>query len=180
MSQEQEAQKKFESVGYTPSHVANYFIYRAEEEKITDLTVMKLLKLVYIGYAWSLAALNKKLFDEPIEAWRHGPVVPSLYHEFKYRGQANIDRYSDIVEVDENHRMTLTVPHIKDTEYLTVLHAVWHTYKQDDAFKLSDTLHKDNSAWNKVYKAGANNPLHDADIWISAAKKIDELGSQNG
>ena len=179
MSQEQAAQKKFESVGYTPSHVANYFIFRAKQEKVTDLTVMKLLKLVYIGYAWSLAALNKKLFDEPIEAWAYGPVVPSLYHEFKYKGQANIDRYSDIVDIDINHRMTLTEPHIEDAEHLTVLNAVWQTYKQDDAFKLSDTLHQKNNAWDQAYTKGKNHPLNDAAICTSAIKKIKELGKED-
>jgi uncharacterized phage-associated protein len=41
---------------YTPSHIANYFLKRAESQG-----EFKLLKLVYIGYGWVLALTDRKL-----------------------------------------------------------------------------------------------------------------------
>ena len=76
MSQEQAAQKKFESVGYTPSHVANYFIFRAKEEKITE----ELLnfdecpeKTLYEGCYFVKKGLlpNKKLRKEIMKIVKH-------------------------------------------------------------------------------------------------------------
>ncbi len=37
-------------------------------------------KLLYYAQAWTLAWDGKPLFDEPIEAWKNGPVVPSVRH----------------------------------------------------------------------------------------------------
>jgi uncharacterized phage-associated protein len=44
------------------------------------MTAMKLQKLVYYSQAWSLVWDDSPLFDERIEAWANGPVVPSLYN----------------------------------------------------------------------------------------------------
>ncbi|MBA3238061.1 MAG: DUF4065 domain-containing protein [Parachlamydiaceae bacterium] len=44
-----------------------------------DLTAMKLEKLLYYSQAWHLAWTEHPLFNDKIEAWRNGPVVPSLY-----------------------------------------------------------------------------------------------------
>ena len=37
-----------------------------------------------------MALNNKPLFDDPIEAWVHGPVVPLLYNRFKKYGWSPI------------------------------------------------------------------------------------------
>lgn len=47
------------------------------------MTAMKLQKLVYYSQAWSLVWDEAPLFDEPIEAWANGPVVPALYNVHK-------------------------------------------------------------------------------------------------
>lgn len=46
---------------YTPQHVANFFLDRAEEEGF-PLTQLKLMKLVYIAYGWHLAITGEALF----------------------------------------------------------------------------------------------------------------------
>ena len=50
------------------------------------LTPMQLMKLVYIAYGWYLAMHNARLFDDRIEAWKYGPVIPNLYHATKHFG----------------------------------------------------------------------------------------------
>lgn len=56
------------------------------------MTTMKLQKLVYYSQAWSLVWDEKPLFNDPIEAWASGPVVPSLYK--LHRGEFLIDDMS--------------------------------------------------------------------------------------
>ena len=177
MSQEQEAQKKFESVGYTPSHVANYFIYRAEEENVNDLTVMKLLKLVYFSYAWSLAVLEKKIFAEPIEAWPYGPVIPSIYHEFKDCGVKNITRYSvkfDLEKQDESYPIIETE---KEPEISKVLGAVWAMYKDCDGWNLSEITHEKNSPWDKTIQE-RKKIMQDAEIEKRAWDGIEKFSKK--
>ncbi|WP_323089084.1 Panacea domain-containing protein [Allobaculum sp. JKK-2023] len=59
----------------------------------------KLQKLTYYAYAWTLALLNENaekmqyhLFNEPIEAWVHGPVIPDLYQKYKEYGWMDIPK----------------------------------------------------------------------------------------
>lgn len=52
-------------------------------EQRGPMTAMKLQKLVYYSQAWSLVWDEEPLFDEPIEAWANGPVVPRLYDEHR-------------------------------------------------------------------------------------------------
>jgi len=64
--------------------VANYIIEETEQ-----LTAMKLQKLCYYAQAWSLV-WEAPLFNNKIEAWANGPVIPDLYREHK--GQYCVNR----------------------------------------------------------------------------------------
>lgn len=63
--------------------VAEYILGR-----LGEMSAMKLQKLVYYSQAWVLAWSDAPLFNEEIEAWAKGPVVPELYN--KHRGQFRI------------------------------------------------------------------------------------------
>jgi uncharacterized phage-associated protein len=58
--------------------VAAYILLRAG-----SMSAMKLQKLVYYSQAWHLVWDEKPLFDEAIEAWANGPVVPALYRQHR-------------------------------------------------------------------------------------------------
>lgn len=51
--------------------------------KVGEMTAMKLQKLVYYCQAWHLAWTEHTLFNEKIEAWRNGPVIPALFERHK-------------------------------------------------------------------------------------------------
>ena len=50
-----------------------------------EMTAMKLQKLVYYSYAWHLVWEERELFEEPIEAWSNGPVIPKLFRMHRKR-----------------------------------------------------------------------------------------------
>ena len=63
--------------------IANYFIDKANsvQRQENDLTLLRLVKYVYIAYGFALAILKKKIIDErfdKVEAWKYGPVIPSV------------------------------------------------------------------------------------------------------
>ena len=65
----------------TANQVADYILYMTRE--VGDLiSNLQLQKLVYYSQAWYLAFYGEPLFDEPIEAWVHGPVQPGIYARF--------------------------------------------------------------------------------------------------
>ncbi|SFU00449.1 Panacea domain-containing protein [Paraburkholderia aspalathi] len=71
----------------TPISVANWFIHRLTNPDSGDnVTHLKVQKLLYFAQAWHLMLLERPLFEEGMQAWAHGPVVPSVFHVFKGLG----------------------------------------------------------------------------------------------
>jgi len=117
--------------------IAKYFIARNNKEK-KGLTNKKLQKLLYYAQAWNLVFNNKKLFNNDIEAWIHGPAVPSVYAKYKSFG------FNDINEkVDEKDFQNLKKNEIR------VLNAVWNIYGKYDADYL-ETLTHNEEPWLKA------------------------------
>lgn len=67
----------------TATNVAKYFLALANECE-DPITNLKLNKLVYYAQAWHLALFGTSLFQEDIEAWKHGPVLPVIYDAYKH------------------------------------------------------------------------------------------------
>ena len=65
--------------------IANEFLELAAREGVS-LSQMKLQKLVYFAYGWSLALRGDPLVNEQVECWDYGPVFPSLYRRTKRYG----------------------------------------------------------------------------------------------
>lgn len=69
--------------------VAKYIL-----EKKGEMTAMKLQKLVYYSQAWTLVWDEEELFNERIEAWANGAVVPALYKEHRGLFKVNVNTFS--------------------------------------------------------------------------------------
>jgi uncharacterized phage-associated protein len=50
-----------------------------------DLTHLKIQKLLYFAQGWHLAYFDFPLFEDPVEAWKYGPVVTSVYYALRSR-----------------------------------------------------------------------------------------------
>lgn len=139
-------------ITYKPAHIANFFIDKANDEG--DLiTQMKLMKLVYIGFGWVKALLDRDLFPDEIEAWRHGPVIPALYHEFKHFGSRPITDHAIEFDLDS---METQIPRIKgdDEKVKLILEKVWNIYKRFSAKSLRDKTHEAGTPWSSAYEPG--------------------------
>jgi uncharacterized phage-associated protein len=107
-------------------------------------------KLVYYAQGVHLAITGKRLFDEDIVAWEHGPVVPSLYHELKQFSNGAISLDFE----DCNKAFTL--------EQLDILKDVYNVYGQFSAWALRDKTHEE-SPWILATGDGKvfNRPISD-------------------
>jgi len=74
--------------------VAKFFIGLANDQANNNqgdmMTHLRLQKLLYFAQGWNLARYGKPLFDDEIEAWQYGPVVPAVYNEYKHCGRSGI------------------------------------------------------------------------------------------
>jgi len=105
--------------------VAKYIL-----QKQGAMTTMKLQKLVYYCQAWSIIWDQKPIFDEEIQAWASGPVVPELYKCHKGEFQISTLDKGDVSK-------------LKAVEIETI-DAVLGVYGDKPAQWLSDLSHMEN------------------------------------
>ena len=65
------------------STVCDYIIIQLNADGDSDLTTLKLQKLLYYIQAWHLAFYKKPMFEGEFQAWVHGPVNRKIYNRFK-------------------------------------------------------------------------------------------------
>lgn len=112
--------------------IANTFIeMHAKDGFITN---MKLNKLVYFAYATALRD-GVILFDDVIEAWKFGAVVPAVYKEFAEYGARPIPRPSYAAG---------DCPHL-------FVERVWQQYGFLTAIDIMQFCHRQQGAWIKAY-----------------------------
>lgn len=124
---------------YTPDDIADYFLALSEEEIGDLLSNLKLQKLVYYAQGIAISVRDEVFFDEQLEAWQHGPVVPTLYHKYKKYGGKSIEEIEriDLAKYTQADRM--------------ILDDVYAWYGQFSAWKLRDMTHEEDP-WQKACK----------------------------
>jgi len=120
------------------SDVAKYFLTLGDEEVGDSISNLKLQKLVYYAQGFHLAINNEPLFADTIEAWAHGPVVPSLYHDYKDSGSLSIPVPTDF----DINKLSRVVRELLDE--------VYKVYGQFSAWKLRNMTHEE-PPWKDAY-----------------------------
>lgn len=169
------------------SITANYFLRKAREEKIC-ITLMKLLKLAYIAHGWALAMIDKGILDgENVEAWQFGPVIPSLYHEFKHFGNTPIEGWSQTTAEQTDNGFELKTLFLEREEVvdkeklLEIYEAVWESYKEYSAWGLSQITHEANTPWKQYYQEGKRFlPIPDESTKEYYKNYLKKLAGENG
>jgi len=130
----------------TPLEIAKYFLIRAEKDGEL-ITPLKMQKLVYFAYVFYLVSKKgkEKLFQEPIQAWPAGPVVPSLYRELKKYGSSPI-RVDKFVDIDEEEFIDENEPEVID-----LLNKVYESCEKWTAFELVTISHRE-KGWLEARK----------------------------
>ena len=161
---------------FPPLAVANAVLDEARAQGKT-LTIMQLLKLVYIAHGWSLALLNAPLVNQPPEAWQHGPVFPSIYREFRRYGSQPITEngtgpFGGLGSVPDAN--------LSDDQQ-AIVHSVVKNYGDMHAFRLSQITHEPGTPWSQVFGGGrsSSEKISDAIIADHYKKLADERRAQS-
>lgn len=129
--------------------LARYLLYldkeRADadgEDAASDMTHLKLQKLLYYCQAYALGLYGEPLFDDNIEAWKNGLVVRSVYKEYSKYGRS-------------------CIPHVDSREFnldertKNVAGLVTQDKGRYAAWALRDLTH-DEEPWQVAYAHGQN------------------------
>lgn len=78
-------------MAYPVAQIANQLLLYSADSGRELMTNMKLQKMLYYQQGFHLAYFGTPLFEDDIEAWMYGPVVPSVYEEYKAFGHQGIE-----------------------------------------------------------------------------------------
>jgi uncharacterized phage-associated protein len=126
--------------------IAEYFLASVDEDAGDSLSNLKVQKLCYYAQGFHLALTGNPLFPEEIQAWEHGPVIPSLYREYKQYGAAPIPRPDDF----DPDRIE---PKVRE-----LLDEVYTVYGQFSATKLRNLTHAE-TPWTDAYSVGPSTAI---------------------
>ncbi len=118
--------------------VADYLIFLTSDV-FDDMSNMKINKLLYYAQGHCLQETGHPLFNEPVEAWDHGPIVNSVFQRYKKYGKTPIKDYDQ----DAVSRLT-------DYEKELLMNVAMR-YGVYTASALRNMTHKPKTPWDQVY-----------------------------
>ena len=131
--------------GHDSRAIANIFVDKAREAN-DMMGIMSLVKYVYLAHGWTLGYTGRPLICHQVEAWKHGPVVPEVYHAF--RGQ----RFVVTEKAHDYHPEFGELPpytaKLSDEEQ-AIVDTVYSRYSRFGAFQLSALTHQKGTPWDQ-------------------------------
>lgn len=146
---------------YRALDIAKYILNKCHAEKkyISNLQLQKILYFLQVEW---LRTYNEVLFEDDIEAWHYGPVVPNVYHMYSgYGGMKITDYYEDFV-----------LPSALIDEKL--VDGLVNIYRSKPPWELVEESHKEGGSWDIVY----NKDGHRSKICIDLIRELD-LGNES-
>ena len=119
--------------------IALFFIALAQDAG-EQLTHMKLQKLLYYAQAWFVGTFGEPLFDGKIEAWKHGPVCPEIYQQYK---QFHNNEIPFPEECDNEAGCMAIVETTLPPDIIAFLNSIADDYMNYTAYQLRAMTHKE-------------------------------------
>ena len=136
--------------------LANLFLDWADQESL-PLSNLKLQKLLFFSHADYVVSSGSPLIKEVFQAWDHGPVLPTVYREFKGCGAEPITiratKFDPLTARSSQARVSL------DDAITRSLRSAYNFYKRIGAFTLSGLSHSDGGPWRharELFDKGLN------------------------
>ena len=120
-------------------NVAKYIVTKCANDGV-PISNTQLQKILYVAQLTFLRERDEPLFDENFEAWKLGPVIPSVYYQFCGWGANKIRNKYEYDEIKAHKR--------------AVIDPVVASYRVLNAGKLVQLTQCSGGAWRKVYGKG--------------------------
>ena len=134
-------------VPHKPIHVANAFLWKANQDGVCDIDKLKIQKLIYCLHGWTLATSGEPVVGELYQAWPYGPVLDSIYYATKRFPHDHITHFFDEFDpVDESRKAFMVGA--DDKGFWEVFDRVWDRYKCFSGLQLSALTHADGTPWS--------------------------------
>lgn len=140
---------------YKAKCIANTFLTLANRDGY-KVDPMKLQKLLFYANGYFLAENEREpLINEYFEAWDYGPVVPTVYYEFREYRNAPIPRLAYTWDETLDRQIVAPQP-VGDQRAESVISWVWKEYKDFTGIELSNMTHKVGGPWHNARQRAGN------------------------
>lgn len=128
---------------------------------------LQIQKLLYLAQMFHLGRSGRPMFDDDFEAWKLGPVIPSVYQRAKIYGSRPVGKLFTNRTFDDG------------SEERTMLETVVRELPDKSPWKLVAITHWNDGAWAKNYPSGNFGGLiPKTDILDEYNKRIQRLTDQ--
>lgn len=134
--------------------IANFILDYCDQNE-TELTNLKLQKLVYFCHAWHLVSFGEPLIKHTFEAWEFGPVLPYLYRTLSEYKDGPIS--GRLKKFDPHSGRQVEITYELEAKTRSFLKKIVNLYSNYSAGQLVELSHIPNGPWYKVWN-------HDSDI----------------
>jgi uncharacterized phage-associated protein len=158
---------------YKAKSIANAFLTLANRDG-KPIDPMKLQKLIFYANGYFIAENDgNPLVNEYFEAWDYGPVVPTVYYEFREYKDRPIKRLAYTWDRKLSRSIVAPQP-VGDAVAEAVIEWVWRSYGDFTGPELSSMTHKDGTPWSEARKRASNSGMRNERLEISETKRYFE------
>lgn len=152
-------------MAYTAKAVANFFLRKAKELG-KNLTHLQIQKMVYFAHAVYFKNNHKPLIVDPVFAWKHGPVIQSLYDSFKHFGNSPITDFATELQMEDSGKIKSIIPMVdlNDTSVCNFLDVAYNELHKLPGWRLRCVSHAKNGAWYKTVSSKGINPEDESSL----------------
>ncbi len=123
--------------------------------KVSDLYIIKLLKLLYIIDETSVKESGVPVTDLDYNVWQHGPVNTDIYNELNFNQDTDLLNYISIRSSQFGSIIT-SDNEFQDDEFsdyeLELIDKIIAEYGKLSSKQLINILHQQGSLWDKIVK----------------------------
>lgn len=132
--------------GHDARGVADHLIRQGIQGQ-SAYTPLQVIKLTYLCHGWMLGLYGRPISRQPVQAWRHGPVIADVYHKVKIYGREPIVK-------------PLGFRHPEFDDYETnLIEQVLEVYKNFSGIGLSSITHEPGTPWDEIYHSQGQNAV---------------------
>jgi uncharacterized phage-associated protein len=132
---------------HDPRAIANLMLDEADLRGI-EVTNLALQKLLYFAHGLYLTQTKKPLVTGYFEAWKYGPVHPSIYNAFKEEGPSAIT--SRAKGKDPLTGRPRSIRKVDDYEVVDLVRHLLRSFGTMSPGRLVDLSHAKNSPWDYI------------------------------
>lgn len=143
-------------MAYNVLDIANKLLFLADDGNGELMSNMKLQKMLYYQQGYHLALFDKPLFEEDLEAWMYGPVVPVVYEHYKINGSKGIQPEKSVIKLTN-----------KEEALFNEVYRIYGIYSATGLMNLSHS----EKPWNSV-PTGTGNVISKSTLKMFFKKKL--------